>query len=419
MFVITSITFITSQHSNIRIHVYNLMTTSMRSVTYRLYPKREYEEKMLHFLDGLRRTYNHLVEMCRIYIGFRMDLPSEFDLMGMATRMRQEDPWLQDIHSHCFASVAKRVHEAFVSWMKMHSKGTGFPRFKNDSMFDSFTYTYKTDYGFVSKDCGSGMERIRLGMIGLVKYSNPYIMEGERKTATVFRRRVKDHYEWYVTVVYALEDLGEDIMYLDPSEGRDDAGLDLGLENLATMSDGKVIPNDRTYRRKEEELSALQRRLSGCEKGTPEYSRIHGKLSHKFKKLRNHRKDMFHKISRELSLRYADIVMEDLSVREMAADSPKGMRKSYRDAGWGIFTRMTCYKVEETGHRVIFVNPAYTSQICSSCGTLVPKDLSVRMHECPHCGLRMSRDRNAAINILNRGLGLQTGAGICPKCCEG
>ena len=81
--------------------MYDPMTTSMRSVTYRLYPKREYEEKMLHFLDGLRRAYNHLVEMCRIYLGFRMGLPSEFDLMGMATRMRQEDPWLQDIHSHC------------------------------------------------------------------------------------------------------------------------------------------------------------------------------------------------------------------------------------------------------------------------------------------------------------------------------
>ena len=144
-----------------------------------------------------------------------------------------------------------------------------------------------------------------------------------------------------------------------------------------------------------------------------------GKISHKFKKMRNHRKDMFHKVSRELSSHYGNIVMEDLSVREMAEDSPKRMRKSYRDAGWSIFTRMTCYKVEETGHSVRFVDPAYTSQICSSCGTLVPKDLSVRIHECPHCGLRMSRDRNAAMNILNRGLGLQTEAGKSLKCHDG
>ena len=103
--------------------------------------------------------------------------------------------------------------------------------------------------------------------------------------------------------------------------------------------------------------------------------------------------------------------MEDLSVKEMTEGSPKGMRKAYKDAGWGIFTNMTCYKVEETGRKVIFVDPAYTSQMCSSCGDLVPKDLSVRIHKCPHCGLIMSRDRNAAINILKRGLGLQTEIG--------
>ena len=111
--------------------------------------------------------------------------------------------------------------------------------------------------------------------------------------------------------------------------------------------------------------------------------------------------------------------MEDLSVKEMAEDSPKGMRKSYRDAGWTIFTNMIRYKAAEAGNKVIFVNPAYTSQLCSSCGTMVPKDLSVREHVCPHCGLTISRDRNAAINILNRGLGLQTEAGNSLKCNEG
>ena len=111
--------------------------------------------------------------------------------------------------------------------------------------------------------------------------------------------------------------------------------------------------------------------------------------------------------------------MEDLSVKEMIEDSFKGMRKSYRDAGWAKFTEMIRYKAAEAGNSVIFVNPAYTSQLCSSCGTLVPKDLSERDHICPQCGLMMSRDRNAAINILNRGLRLQTEAGNSLKCHEG
>lgn len=198
-----------------------------------------------------------------------------------------------------------------------------------------------------------------------------------------------------------------------------DVGLDLGLENLVTVSDGTVIPNDRTYKLKEEQLAHYQKKVSKYEENTPDYIRQKAKLTHKFKNLRNHRSDLFHKITRGLSIRYKNIVMEDLSVKEMTADSPKNMKKSYRDAAWSIFTRMTCYKVAETGNEVIFVNPAYTSQLCSSCGALVPKDLSVRVHECPHCGLRMSRDMNAAINILNRGLRLQTETGNSLKCREG
>ncbi len=124
---------------------------------------------------------------------------------------------------------------------------------------------------------------------------------------------------------------------------------------------------------------------------------------------------MFHKISRELSLNYRNVFMEDLSVKEMSERSPKEMKKSFRDAGWYTFSLMTSYKVAETGNSLSLVNPAYTSQRCSFCGALVPKDLSVRVHECPNCGLRMSRDLNAAINILHRGLGMQTVAGQCLK----
>ena len=396
------------------------MNREIRTVTYRLYPNKAQEMMMDHFLDCTRRVYNRLVEICRTYVEKHLSFPSEFDLMKMATKIRQRNEEMQDVHSHCFQSVAKRVHNAFVSWMKRHDDSVGYPRFRSSKMFDSFTYTYKSDYGFVGKNGEKGLrERIRLGMIGLLKFSNPYIIKGECKTATVFRRRFGDHFEWYVAITFENECYMKDVLSIDPIEERVDVGMDLGLEILAVLSDGSIIPNDCTYRKKEKDLSRQQRKLSLCEKDTPGYQRQLTKLSHKFKKLRNHRKDLVHKISRILAEKYGDIVMEDLSVKEMAEDSPKGMRKSYRDAGWTIFTNMIRYKAAEAGNKVIFVNPAYTSQLCSSCGTMVPKDLSVREHVCPHCGLTISRDRNAAINILNRGLGLQTEAGICLKCNEG
>ena len=68
------------------------MTVSMRSATYRLYPRREQERKMIRFLNGTRRVYNHLVHVCKNCILLGVSIPTEFELMGMATRMRQEEP---------------------------------------------------------------------------------------------------------------------------------------------------------------------------------------------------------------------------------------------------------------------------------------------------------------------------------------
>ena len=338
----------------------------------------------------------------------------------MATKIKHRSEFYEGVNAQCYDTTADRVNKAFTAWKKRHKKGVGFPRFKSWKMFDSFSFSNNSSFGFKGKNGEKNKrERIRISGVGLVKYSNPYVIKGEMKTATVYRRHIGNHYEWYISIAYTVHNLSNDALFLDPTLSKKEAGLDLGLENMVTMSDGTVIPNDSTYRLKEKQLTKLQKRLSQYEEDAPGYLKQKAKLAHKFKKLREHRKDLFHKVSRELAHRYKTIVMEDLSVKDMTDDSPKSMKKLYRDAAWGIFTKMTCYKVAETGNRVIFVNPAYTSQLCSSCGALVPKDLSVRIHECPHCGLRMSRDMNAAINILNRGLRLQTETGKCLKCHDG
>ena len=392
----------------------------MRTATYRIYPKKDQEKAMLHFLDGTRKVYNRLVEICRSYVKHHLSLPSRFDLINMVTKIRARNPFLWDIHSDCLRASADRVYNAFTSWKKRYKDGAGFPRFKSWKMFDSFTYSSRNAFDFREKDGNKNeRDRIRLSKIGLVKYSNPFIIDGDCKIATVFRRQIGNHYEWYVAISYKIQDFSRDALFLDPSMFKDDVGLDLGLDNLITISDGSVVPNDRTYRLKEKQLAKSQRKVSECEEDSPEYIKQKTKLAHKFKKLRFHRANLFHGITRELSLRYRNIVMEDLSVKDMVENSPKNMKKSYRDAAWGIFTKMTCYKVAETGNEVIFVNPAYTSQLCSACGTMVPKDLSVRIHECPNCGLKISRDMNAAINILNRGLASQTETGNSLKCHDG
>jgi len=92
------------------------------------------------------------------------------------------------------------------------------------------------------------------------------------------------------------------------------------------------------------------------------------------------------------------LAVEALVVRNMVKN-PK-LAKSIADASWSMFFTRLLDKAEEAGRDVVRVNPAYTSQTCSACGHRQPMPLSVRVYECPHCGLVIHRDHNGSKNIL-------------------
>ncbi len=116
----------------------------------------------------------------------------------------------------------------------------------------------------------------------------------------------------------------------------------------------------------------------------------------------NRRHDFTHQESRKLVNRYGVIAVEDLSVNRM--NKNHCLAKSVMDAAWSQFTRKLSYKAEWAGRRFVKVNPAYTSQDCSSFGFRQVVCLAARAYECPNCGLALDRDHNAAINILTLGL---------------
>ncbi|MCE7980476.1 MAG: hypothetical protein DYG89_04735 [Caldilinea sp. CFX5] len=124
------------------------------------------------------------------------------------------------------------------------------------------------------------------------------------------------------------------------------------------------------------------------------------------------RNNFAHQESRKLVNEYQFIAFEKLDIQDMQSNGNKtvaqGARKAISrgiaDVAWGQFVQFTTYKAANAGRGVALVNPRGTTQTCSGCGCIVPKDLSVRIHACPTCGLKISRDQNAALNILARGL---------------
>ena len=84
--------------------------------------------------------------------------------------------------------------------------------------------------------------------------------------------------------------------------------------------------------------------------------------------------------------------------------------KSISDAGWGTFQLLLQSKAANAGKQLTKVNPKYTSQKCSGCDAIAKKSLSIRIHDCPNCGLQLDRDHNAAINIKKAAIALRGGA---------
>jgi putative transposase len=148
-------------------------------------------------------------------------------------------------------------------------------------------------------------------------------------------------------------------------------------------------------------LRVLQRSVARKKKGGKNRHKAVQKVARLHEKISNQRLDWWHKITRQLVDTYGVIVLEDLSLKFMLQNGR--ISRSAHDVGLGIFRSLLDYKAMEAGVEIMTVDPRNTSQMCSGCGSIVLKNLSVRLHFCPDCGLTLDRDVNAARNILSLG----------------
>lgn len=299
---------------------------------------------------------------------------------------KKEHPELSGVYSQVLQDVSMRVDLAFKAFFRRLKSGEkpGYPRFKGKGRYDSFTYP---QYGFKLDG-----DRLHLSKIGDVKIVLHRPIEGTIKTLTIRRSATG---KWYAcfSVEYAPS----------PAPRKETAvGIDVGLESFATLSNGEKIENPRFFRTDEKALAKAQRKLSKAEKGTPERKKARKIVAHVHERIANRRLNFAHQTSRQLVNRFGTIVFEDLNITNMQKNHH--LAKSIADVAWNMFITITKSKAEEAGSHVILVNPRNTSQMCSRCGMIVAKTLSDRVHSCPHCGLVMDRDQNAAINILRLGL---------------
>jgi putative transposase len=179
-------------------------------------------------------------------------------------------------------------------------------------------------------------------------------------------------------------------------------GVDMGVTKFAVLSNGEIVENPRFLLTDEEKLKGAQSKRDKLSKGSSERKKASKAVSHLYERVANRREDFAQQLSRKWIKSYGIICFEDLNIKNMVHNH--NLAKNIWDASWHKLVQYTSYKAAGAGRSAILVNPANTSQMCYGCGLIVKKGLSVRVHDCPYCGLSMDRDLNASKNILRLGL---------------
>jgi putative transposase len=365
--------------------------TVRKTYKYKLKPTPKQEWELERVLMLCRYVYNAAVEERREAWRMRGVSVSYYQQKAELPDIKEAMPEYCEVHSQVLQDVIQRVDRAFQAFFRRVKNGEtpGYPRFQGRNRYNSFTYPQFENGAHLDKGF------LVLSKIGRIAMRWSRLLEGTPKTVTISREADG----WYVTISCA--DVPTHPL---PPTGQK-TGIDLGIEAFATLSDGARIFNPGWYRKAERALKTAHRRASRRKKGSNRRRKAVSLLAKAHQKVRHQRQDFHHKTALALVRENDTIYHEDLQMANMLRNHH--LAKSIADAGWASFLSILSFKAACAGREVVAINPAFTSQICSGCGVVVQKGLSVRWHSCPECGTSLHRDHNAARNIERAGLALR------------
>jgi len=382
---------------------------------YKLRPTKYQAAKLDGWLSMLCAQYNYLladrfnwfeqnrspINACPLvcHLPELRDHPNYFSQKKTLPQLKKTHPWYSEIYSQVLQDVVKRVKVTFDRFLKGDSNGkrSGRPRFKARDRYRTFTYPQ------MKEGCLQG-NLINLPMFGKVKvvWHRPIPDGFKIKTASVTKKADG----FYLTL--SLED--KTVPEIKPDFNPNKiTGIDLGLKEFLTTSEGETVAIPQHYRKAQKRLRVVQKRVSRRKKGSNRRQKTVKQLGKQHKKVADKRQDFHFKTANYLLSKYDVIAHEDLNVKGLARTR---LCQSVLDAGWSNFLSILTNKAVNAGLLVVSVSayntglrPASLTQDCSNCGEKVAKKLHIRWHDCPHCGCSLDRDHNAAINIKNKAIG--------------
>lgn len=355
----------------------------------RLYPNREQQQMLAQFFGCSRFVYNHfLEEKTRRYRESKESL-TYTKMSKLLTEMKRSPDyvWLNLTDSMALQESLRNLDRGFQNFFQKRAR---YP--KLHSRHGKQSYRTRNQNGGV-RIVGN---TVHLPKLGYVKFRGLKEFQGRILNATV---SLSTSGRYYISLCVELEDA--ELL----SNGGGTVGIDVGLKEFYTDSNGYIVNNPQVLKKREKKLARAQRRLSRKQKGSKNRTKQRVLVAREYEKIANIREDFLHKQSLALASENQVVCAEDLNVQGMLKNHK--LSKAISDVSWSRFFTMLEYKTKERGGVFVQVPTFYpSSQTCSVCGykNLLVKDLKVREWVCPKCGARHGRDENAAVNILNKGL---------------
>lgn len=363
-----------------------------RQVRYKLYPNQSQLETLERW-NGLHcDLYNACLEQRRRAWAQKKSL-GYYDQQNELPRLKAELPEYIPLGSHALQETVRRVDRAFQAFFRRVRRGDkpGFPRYKSRRAFVGFCYPDKAGWKFERGPNGKhGV--LHLSNLGAIKARGKPRQWGEPRQLVLSRISGS----WYATITIRCQPVR--------AAGNGVVGIDLGVEAVATLSDGTRVENPRFLKRAEARLKRLQRRLSRQKRLGSNWKCTRQEIARLHRKVTNQRDDFQHKLTASWVSRYGLIATEELRVKNMVAKGGSrkaGLNRAILDVGMRGIRQKLAYKAEEAGTRLVGVPTPKVkpSQTCPICLRQEKKPLAQRVHRCP-CGSEMPRDQASALVML-------------------
>jgi putative transposase len=327
---------------------------------------------------------------------------SHYQMDRLIPAWKEEFPWLSEVPSQTLQQALKDLYRGYTNFQEGRAK---FPTFFKKGKKDSFRYPQ----GF-EVDNQNG--RVWLPKLGWMRYRKSQDMLGEVKNITVSESRGK----WLVSIQTERE------VQTPQHPSTSVVGMDWGVTNLATLSDGEIVDQCQPLKQFLPKLKKLQRGLARKKKFSNNGKKAKAKITKLYRRIANIRKDLVHKASNNISKNHAVVCIEDLQVKNMSASAKgtketpgkkvaqkSGLNRSILDASPSELRRQLEYKTQWNGGLLVLVPPQNTSRTCpkvlGGCGHVsVENRKRQAKFVCVACGFSAPADLVGAINIKEAGL---------------